>query len=228
MLRLVHSLFAASPKRYFRFGMRHLAKIPSGFAREIALEQAMNYVKKCNVVGDYLEFGVWQGRTFAAACFLARERNLDMQFWAFDSFEGLPASEGEFHAGAYAANRDLFLRNVKKCTGSIAGIHVVEGWFSETLSNRNPALNDVRKAAVAWVDCDLYASTKPVLEFLTSRLEDGSLILFDDWFSFKGRSDCGEQKACNEWLRDNPQIELTEYMKFGWHGQGFIVRLKSD
>jgi len=48
-----------------------------------------------------VEFGVFQGRTFAAACFLARERNLQMRFWAFGSFEGLPSDEGEFTRGAY-------------------------------------------------------------------------------------------------------------------------------
>jgi O-methyltransferase len=225
--RFLESFFAASPSRYFRFGMKHVAKIPSGFAREIALEQAMNYVKTCKLGGDYFEFGVFQGRTFAAACYLARERDLPMQFWAFDSFEGLPCDEVEFHAGAYATTRDAFLKNVKDCTGDLSNVHVVPGWFSETLADSNPALAGIAPAAVVWIDCDLYESTRPVLKFLTSRLQDGSLIFFDDWFNFRGRPDCGEQRACNEWLQQTPEIALTEYTKFGWHGQAFIVRQKT-
>jgi hypothetical protein len=223
--KLIRSLLVSSPSRYFRFGMRHLVKTHSAFAREIALEQAMNFVNKCEVPGDYLEFGVWQGRTFSAACFLARERRLDMQFWAFDSFQGLPGSEGEFGAGEYGCSRQSFLRNVKKCVRDLDRVHVVPGWFSETLVNENPLIETLRVVAVAWVDCDLYESTKPVLEFLTTRLQDGSLIFFDDWFSCKGRPDCGEQRACKEWLENKRHIRLTEYSKFGWHGQSFIVRL---
>jgi hypothetical protein len=206
--------------------MRYAVKCFSGFAREIALEQAMNYVKKCEVSGDYLEFGVWQGRTFAAACFLAMERQLDMQFWAFDSFQGLPGTEGEFRAGAYSSSCEAFLRNVKHCIRDTSKVRVVQGWFSESLVNDNPSVEGIRPVAMAWVDCDLYESTIPVLEFLTHRLQDGSLLFFDDWFCFKGRPDCGEQRACNEWLQRNPDIRLTEYLKFGWHGQAFIVRIK--
>lgn len=225
MNKLIHSLFGSSPSRYFRFGMRHLVKTHSAFAREIALEQAMNFASKCEVAGDYVEFGVWQGRTFSAACFLARERDLDMDFWAFDSFEGLPGAEGEFGVGQYTCSRESFLRNVKKCVRDLGRVHLVPGWFSETLVNGNPLIKSLRPVAVAWIDCDLYESAKPVLEFLTTRLQDGSLVFFDDWFTCKGRADRGEQKACSEWLEKNRHIHLTEYSRFGWHGQSFIARL---
>jgi len=220
---LIRSLYGQPINRYFRLGARYLAKIPSAFCREIALEQAMDYVGRCEVGGDYLEFGVYQGRTFAAACFLARERKLPMRFWAFDSFEGLPSSEGEFGAGAYECSGDDFLKNVKKCIGDISGVQLVPGWFSESLNRNNPALAGLDKVAVAWIDCDLYESTKPVLEFLIPHLQDGGLIFFDDWFCLKGRPDCGEQRACQEWLKSNPQIQLMPYSRFGWHGQSFIV-----
>ncbi len=205
--------------------MRQLVKTHSAFAREIALEQAMNFVSTCEVTGDYAEFGVWQGRTFSAACFLGRERRLNMRFWAFDSFEGLPSSEGEFRLGEYACSQESFLRNVKKCLGDLDRIHVVPGLFSKTLVTDDPSVQSLNRVAVAWVDCDLYESTVPVLNFLATRLQDGSLLFFDDWFNHKGRSDCGEQKACGEWLRRYPHIQLAEYSKFGWHGKSFIVRI---
>ncbi len=226
MKKIIRWLFGSPVNRYFRFGLRYAAKLPSAFAREIALEEAMNYARRCELTGDYLEFGVFQGRTFSAACFLGRECRLDMRFWAFDSFQGLPSSEGEFGAGAYAFSQESFLKNVRKCVGHVEDVRVVPGWFSDSLVPGNPLLKDLKPVAIAWVDCDLYESTQPVLEFLTSRLQDGSLIYFDDWFCFKGRPDCGEQRACAEWLQKNPHIQLMPYAKFGWHGQSFIVHLK--
>ena len=75
----------------------------------------MDYVQSCKVQGDYAEFGVYKGRTFAAACFLGRERRLTMRFWAFDSFAGLPDSEGEFRKGQFECGREEFLRIVRRC-----------------------------------------------------------------------------------------------------------------
>lgn len=223
--RLVYSLFGAPTNRYFRFGARYLAKVPSAFAREIALEQGMDFIQRCEVSGDYLEFGVYKGRTFSAAIFLADERRLGMRYWAFDSFDGLPATEGEFQKGSYRCDQESFLANVRTCVGPKDSIRTVPGWFSESLKAGNPLLKDLRKVAIAWVDCDLYASTVPVLDFLTDRVQDGSLLFFDDWFNFKGRPDQGEQQACREWLQRNPQISLMPYSRFGWHGQSFIVHL---
>jgi O-methyltransferase len=212
---------------YFLFGVRQLLKITAGLPKERALDEAMYFVKSCEVQGDYLEFGVFQGRTFSAACFLARERLLKMQFWAFDSFEGLPSSEGEFQRGKYNCDQESFLRNVKKSVKDLSGIHIVPGWFDKTLVKDNPLLKAIGRAAIVWVDCDLYESTVPVLKFLTDRLQDGSLIYFDDWFCFKGRSDFGEQRACREWLVRNPHIQLTPFSRFGCFGQSFIVHLSS-
>ena len=36
--------------------------------------------------------------------------------------------------------------------------------------------------ALAYIDCDLYSSTMPVLEFLLPRLKNGMIIAFDDYF----------------------------------------------
>ncbi len=56
-------------------------------------------------------------------------------------------------------------------------------------------------AHIVHVDCDLYVSTVPVLEFLAPLLGKGSVIIFDDWFSFYDEPDPwihGEQRAFNE------------------------------
>jgi O-methyltransferase len=223
MMKKLMKFFGVASTPYFLFGVRQLLKITAGMPKELALAEAMYFVKSCEVQGDYLEFGVFQGRAFSAACFLARERRLKMQFWAFDSFEGLPSSEGEFQLGKYNCSQESFLRNVKKCVKDLSGIHVVPGWFDKTLVKDNPLLKALGPAAVVWVDCDLYESTVPVLDFLTDRLQDGSLIYFDDWFCFKGRPDFGEQRACREWLVRNPHIQLMPYSRFGCFGQSFIV-----
>jgi hypothetical protein len=67
------------PFMYFRWGMKYLAKLGSGFPRETALDRAMAYVKSSGIEGDYLEFGVFRGERFAAASYLSRKRGLSMR-----------------------------------------------------------------------------------------------------------------------------------------------------
>jgi len=40
----------------------------------------------------------------------------------------------------------------------------------------------------------------------------------------KGDPERGEQLALKEFLQKHPEIELVEYLTFGWHGKSFIVK----
>ena len=106
LARIVERLLG--PHAYFYFGVRHAAALSSGFTRERALDQAMSYAHASEIEGDYLEFGVWRGRAFSAACYLARKRGLPMKFYAFDSFCGFPTNDEQdvagrkwYHEGVY-------------------------------------------------------------------------------------------------------------------------------
>ena len=48
-------------------------------------------------------------------------------------------------------------------------------------------------------------------------------MIFDDWFNFRGNPNLGEQKACNEWLEENPRIQLIPYVRWAMTQQSFIV-----
>jgi len=100
---------------------------------------------------------------------------------------------------------------------------ILKGWFHETLNDETARANRLGRIAVAWIDCDLYESTIPVLRFLTPRLSVGSVVIFDDWRCFRNLPDYGQQRACREWLDANPQIALREFISFGFHGQAFTI-----
>jgi hypothetical protein len=202
---------------------RHM-ETADGFVWESArmLNAAFGYVANERIEGDYAEFGVLEGRTFYEAWCAAERHGLrGVRFHAYDSFAGLPQvggvdATGPFRTGEFSSPRQVF----ESVTARVppARITVTEGFYHETLSSagKNPL-------AVAWVDCDLYESTVPVLDFLTDQLQDGSVLVFDDWFCFHGRPDRGEQRACREWLEANPDITLVPYRDFHWAGRSFLV-----
>lgn len=190
------------------------------------------YLRSEKVAGDYAEFGVWNGRTFVEAWRVARRFGESTRhLWAFDSFEGLPEvggvdATGRWTTGEFASTRKSFEDRLRRARVPLDQVHIVEGFFDATLAG--PERVPLESVAIAWVDCDLYASTVPVLDFLTPRLAHGALLLFDDWFCFKGASDRGEAKACGEWLERNPDISLVPWRQWDWAGQAFIVRRDGD
>ena len=85
---------------------------------------------------------------------------------------------------------------------------------------------DLGKAAIVMIDCDLYSSTKEVLKFITPLLVDGSILIFDDWYAYKGSPFKGERRATSEWLEINPHISLSAFSARGAHQRAFIVNFK--
>jgi O-methyltransferase len=200
---------------------------------EAVLKNAMCYASGCKVEGDYLEFGVSWGYTFIAAFQNAQRFNLKaMRFYAFDSFEGLPEIQGidaqgdcEYHQGQYACNVPDFQRRISQEGVDLNRVKLVPGWYDKTLNEKTKRDLQIKKAAVVWVDCDLYESTVPVLDFITDYVQSGTIILFDDWYCFKADPNRGERRAFTEWLARNPTIRAFEYKKFEAAGNSFILNV---
>ena len=61
---------------------------------------------------------------------------------------------------------------------------LIEGWFDKTLPEflaREPG-----PIGFLHVDCDIYSSTKTVLDLCAPRLAPGAVIVFDEFFNYKG------------------------------------------
>jgi O-methyltransferase len=196
------------------------------------VDKLADYLVGAQIEGDYMEFGVYMGKTFTYAYRTMAPLFPKMRFIAFDSFEGLPEPKGidaegsytsGFTAGQFACDKQQFEVNLALSGVDMKRVLMIKGWFGETLKPDNLQSFALKQVAAAWIDCDLYESTVPVLEFLTSRLSVGSVLLFDDWRCYRNLADFGQQRACREWLHRNPQIKLNEFLGFGFHGQAFTV-----
>ena len=208
------------------------------------------------VEGDYLEFGVYDGgsiiqaqhemeeafreqmtegggRTREAANEI-REIWSKMRFFAFDSFQGLPEIEGidakgsDFEEGTWSYNEEGFRRNLSKSGFTMSSLVTVPGWFEETCNEQTKLEHNMKKAAVVHIDCDLYSSTKTVLTFIESLLVDGTVIIFDDWYNFKGNPNLGEQRAFAEWSEDMTDWAFVQYQKEGPWRNSFIASFQGN
>lgn len=199
--------------------------------RFYAVEQIAEFLVSAQLRGDYCEFGVYKGDTFIHACRCIAPSFPRARFYAFDSFEGLPGPKdvdrkngyaSNFHEGEFACPEPDFLANLRSAGVDLSRVRTISGWFNDTLRKDSYDLDVV---SAAWIDCDLYESTVPVLEFLTPHLRTGSVLAFDDWRCFRNLPDHGEQKACREWLARNPGIRLNDLFSFGAFGMVFTVQI---
>lgn len=210
----------------------------NGISRENALSKAFEFIYKSDVTGVYCEFGVYQGVSLIRAIKAGKKWNRKTgnenikEYFGFDSFMGLPEildheklkdynvfEEGQFGNTSIQEVYDKLAReNIDR-----NNIFLVEGLFQTTLvSSEIVSQFREKNIAIAHIDCDLYNSAKQCLSFLTCRICDGAIFLFDDWFCYKGHPDYGVRKAFNEWRKKENYL-VSDYFNYSWAGKAFII-----
>lgn len=189
-------------------------------------QHAFDYVKDNRVAGNYLEFGCHRARTFRMAQSAARMENLDMSFWALDSFQGLPPGDGgareDWTPGALTTTESEFRALVD--AHGVAPAETVPGFYSVSLTHAvAQRVKAAGGACMVTIDCDLRESAEHVLDFLArGLLNDGAVVYLDDWFAgFKGHSDKGVQGAWRNW--EQSRYRFTRFMDIGWWGRAFVA-----
>lgn len=80
----------------------------------------------------------------------------------------------------------------------------------------------MESAAVLHFDCDLYTSTCEALTFATSLVKVGSILIFDDYFRFRGSERHGQYRTFHEWREANPGFGFRELARYRANSVAFI------
>ena len=182
--------------------------------------------------GDFWEFGVAHGQFITNAYHISRHyQNLsDMLFFGFDSFEGLPDIKHEKDRDSGWDKRYFYFniksvkQELKKSRVPTNKITLIPGFYDKSLNEQTAIENNLTKVSYVHIDCDLYASTKPVLDFIKPFLIQGAIIDFDDYFCYES-SELGEPKAFQEWLESNPDIKVRPFSRYSVFCQAFTISL---
>lgn len=184
------------------------------------------------VEGYYFEFGCHTGGTMSLAYDYFRHL-FDWKYVAFDSFEGLPEikeidRQEIWQKGKLATKEAEFVRIVTSGGMPRDRLITVRGFYEDSLTSevRNKLLPG--KAAVVYVDCDLYSSTVPVLEFVRPFLQRGTVIVFDDWNCFWADPDKGERRAFREFREKYPELIFEEFISTHMQKAFVFIRDESE
>jgi len=210
-------------------------------SRAGAMTRAVDFLKRSEIRGDYYEFGVSTGQTATFA--LNATKNLAApapaggleRFFLFDSFVGLPpiVDPGDqlqdysaIWEGRFAVGQADVEAALAKAGHSLQKVTFIPGFYEESLLRPDTRKAvDGSRAALLHIDCDLYTAARDALEFMTDRIADGAMLMFDDWFLYRGRPDRGVQKAFAEWAPRSGLI-FNEYFRYHWAGICFICNTK--
>lgn len=185
--------------------------------------------------GYYMEFGVLNGECMIDAYRTFRGSSVK-HYFGFDTFCGIPElSDFDnkaveytpiFTEGNFKSMRKEFVEETILSMPRIqkSNLTLIEGTFEESFKKMKPQeFSKFGIPLIVYIDCDLYSSAKDVLNFIKDIIVDGTWILFDDFWTYRGSPFMGEQKAINEWLIENPNIGLQDYGNFNGFGKAFIV-----
>ena len=164
--------------------------------REAVLDHALSKIKPDGLI---CEFGVADGHTVN---YIA-DRVPGHPVHGFDSFKGLPERWRDgFDAGFFACG----MPNVRE------NVVLYQGLFADSLPDfiaKNP-----EPLAFLHVDCDLYSSTKTVLELMREKIVPGTVIVFDEFFNYPFWQH-HEARAWWEFAMNGLEYQYLCYNKFG-------------
>ncbi|MEO8403706.1 MAG: class I SAM-dependent methyltransferase [Chitinophagaceae bacterium] len=120
---------------------------------------------------DYFEFGVCGGLSFK--WWLEHNSNANSKFYGFDTFEGLPEAFGPFAKGSMAVALESLNIHDPRAT-------FYKGLFQDTLI---PFLEQYKNGPkkLIHMDADIFSATIFSLSQLYRVLNDGDIILFDEF-----------------------------------------------
>jgi hypothetical protein len=185
----------------------------------------------CRRLGDYLEFGVYNGTSLACTYRALTEVGLDhVRLFGFDSFEGFPPhaaleDEGRWQPGRCCCPIEFTSAVLEREGVDARRVTLVPGWFSETLNAATRERHRIDRASVIMIDCDLYSSTSEALRFCAPLIHDEALVLFDEYYPSRLRGKhVGERKAFEEFLEESGSFRASPFGQYAARTQAFMVR----
>ena len=201
-------------------------------AKYIAIKKAMYITAIDKTYGSYMEFGVFTGSSFNFAMKINKQLektfgNTNCEFIGFDSFQGFgKVSHNDKHPfykkETFSINEKKVFKNIKNMSKG-QRMRIVKGFFNETIKNKTTKDLNIDKARVVLIDCDLREPTLMALEFIKPSIQEGTIILFDDYIWFKGSKEKGEYSAFSEFKKKYPKILFRKAFDYGYGSKAFVA-----
>lgn len=210
-----------------------------------ALHKAWGHIFTNHIVGDYVEFGVYQGNSFIES--YKQKKIFDkwlksqissseewrrivasnyvknkVYFHGLDTFEGMPENEEgnkTFAKGTYFSNYDSVRTSIMDAGLDKSEFYLYKGLFSDSSIALKRNLSN--KLSIVNIDCDIYQSAIDALNLIEDNLQIGSVLMFDDYNAFCANNKKGERRAFSEFQK-NAKFKFEPWFSYHYSGQTFL------
>jgi len=144
------------------------------------------------IEGDIIELGTYKGGTSIMIARFLKSIGSKKRIYTCDTFEGHPYDDkfGKDRKGRFSDVNISYVEDKFFRFGVADKIRIIKGIFEDVLYKK---LGE-KKFSFAFLDCDLYQSTKYALNFLIPRMANGAIIALHDY----GNPHFGLTKAVHE------------------------------
>ena len=160
--------------------------ISHNFSKYIQIQKCILNLNYDQIPGDYFEFGCFTGSSINHAIRThlkfskkkLKNNFMNRTFFGLDSFEGFPEEvHPEYKSENFKSNYD----KVKLLETKYDCCKIIKGYFSDSLKEIDNQKE--KKIAFAFIDCDIYDSSKEVINFIKNKLSNGAFLMIDDYYN---------------------------------------------
>ena len=183
------------------------------------LINATEYILKNNIDGCFVECGVWKGGSIMSILYVLSELGqTHKKIYLYDTFDdGMTKPDqnidisylnesADCFTGALGCSVDSVKNNISQTKYNMNNITFIKGDVINTI--RNDTLPP--QIALLRLDTDWYQSTYHELVHLYPRLQQGGVMIIDDYGHWKGCKKAVDQYF-GEWNIDTNRLETIDY-----------------
>jgi len=206
------------------------APVIHNVGKSLTLKMAFWHLAVDQVEGAYVEFGVASGNSMRSAELAERNsvskslgvQKISRELVGFDTFASFStSSESDLHGTWQGENFSVPISRVKKrfrrAGGRVRFYAVDCSKLSESSNVYGPIDSYVKseKIAIVLLDMDLGDPTEKALAWIKPKLQTGTIVIFDEFFAYRGDASLGEAGAWSRFLERNPEISSRTVKTYG-------------
>lgn len=198
-------------------------------------DKAFDYIYNNHHNGDYFEFGIHKARTFNMALIISKIKDIKMNFYAFDSFKGLPDLNNQGGKDNLKENKNYIpgsLKTTEKDFDNLCKKNIfrrkiikIKGFYRSSLNNHliQKFHKEKIRASFVCIDCDLSASIIDSLNFSFKFMINGCVLYIDDFFNLHSGNPKNNLNKTIQKLAKKNNKTLVDWHLIGSFGKSYLV-----
>jgi len=170
-----------------------------------------------NVKGDVIEFGVWNGNNLLTIKKILDYFNLKKKLFGYDHYKGMPKETKDYKRNNFSGDKKLVQYIIKFF--KLKNIFLID----DDILKLKKHLKSFKKISLIYIDCDIYETTKEILEKLSGKLSKGGIIVFDEG---NQRNNSGETMAMRKFYKNNKKNYKKVFLKTGYQPDIYLEKIR--